>query len=88
MEKEKDLIIPTQNILFAILKDGEIVFDDHKGEHYSPEFCIGLVEGIVKYIKQLPDKDLLMFGLGWGLLSRQISDEMFAKLNRVKEQLL
>lgn len=85
MEQE---IIPTQNIAFAVLTDGTYIANFRKpdGGGGNPENLMKFFQGIVDYIKNCPEEDLIPFALTQIIFDSQIKMVTIDRMEKMKSE--
>lgn len=88
MEKENQLIVPTQDIAFAVLKDGSRItnFSDGGGNP-KIEPIMKTFEGIAKYFEEAPEKEFIAASLAWMIAGGSINGVLHARAERIKADL-
>lgn len=85
MEQE---IIPTQNIVFAVLADGSYIANFRKpdGGGCIPEKTMTFFQGIVRYINECPEDELISFSLTNVIFDSQIKMSTINRLEKAKSE--
>ena len=85
MEQE---IIPAQNIVFAVLADGSYIanFSKPDGGGGTPEKMMTFFQGIVRYIKECPENELVPFSLTNVIFDSQIKMSTIDRLEKAKSE--
>jgi hypothetical protein len=86
MEQE---IIPAQNIVFAVLADGSYIDNFRKpdgGGGCTPEKMMTFFQGIVRYIKECPEDELVPFSLTNVIFDSQIKMSTIDRLEKAKSE--
>ena len=86
MEQE---IIPAQNIAFAVLTDGTYIANFRKpdGWECTPEKMMTFFKGIVRYIKECPEDELVPFSLTNVIFDSQIKMSTIDRMEKMKSEL-
>lgn len=85
MEQE---IIPTQNIAFAVLDDGSYIANFRKpdGGGGTPEKIMTFFQGVVRYINECPEDELVPFSLTNVIFDSQIKMSTINRLEKAKSE--
>lgn len=85
MEQE---IIPAQNIVFAVLADGSYIANFRKTGRggCTPEKMMTFFQGIVRYIKECPEDELVPFSLTNVIFDSQIKMSTIDRLEKAKSE--
>lgn len=81
-------IIPAQNIVFAVLADGSYIANFRKpdGGGCTPEKMMTFFQGIVRYIKECPEDELVPFSLTNVIFDSQIKMSTIDRLEKAKSE--
>ena len=82
--QEEMLIVPTQELIFAVKKDGSIIsnFSEKRGgvEQPNPKAFITFFHGLKHYIRNCPDNELMAYTIAEliesGAVHRIVMDRM------------
>lgn len=75
---EKQLIVPTSEIVFAVKKDGSFIIN--LGE---PKDSLAILEGLCKIVDEADKPTLAAFAISWLLASRDIHEAIGKKLEEL-----
>lgn len=88
MEKENQLIVPTQDIAFAVLKDGSrIVNFTDGGGNPKVEPMMNTFKGIADYFESAPEKEFIAALLAWMIMDTHIKGVLARRAEKMKADL-
>lgn len=88
MEKENQLIVPTQNIAFAVLKDGSrIVNFTDGGGNPKVDHMMNTFKGIADFFDTCSEKEFIAASLAWMIMDTHISGVLARRAENMKADL-
>ena len=89
MEKENQLIVPTQDIAFAVLKDGSRIvnFTDGGGEKPNVESMMKFFKAVADFFDTCSEKEFIAASLMYMLTSSQIHAALERRTAQMKADL-
>jgi len=89
MAQEKQLIVPTQDIAFAVLKDGSRIvnFSDGGGDKPNVESMMNTFKAIADFFDNCSEKEFIAASLMYMLTSGQIHATLERRAAKMKAEL-
>ena len=81
---EENLITPTQNIVFAALKDGSFIANFKEGGKASPENISKVFDAMEKMVQKLDKDELFTFALLHLFETRRITDCITKRMKQME----
>ena len=87
---EEMLIVPTQELAFAVKKDGSYIsnFSEKRGgvENVDPATIMAYFKGLRKFITECPEKELVAFAFVELLESREVHDCIVKRMEKLQSE--
>lgn len=84
---DKLLIVPTQDIAFAVLKDGSRIVNFSNGEGDPQiEHMMTTFKGLADYFESAPEKEFMAASLAWMFMNTAIRDAMVRHVDKIKDE--
>lgn len=81
---EEKLITPTQNIVFAVLKDGDTILNLKDDGEFNPEYTLKIFRALRDSVEKMDKRELAAFSLAFILENRFIGEAIKKRINNIK----
>ena len=83
---EEKLITPTQNIVFAVLKNGETILNLKEDGEVKPEYTFSIFQSLRDSIGKMDNRELTAFSLAFLLENRLIGETITERIKTIQEE--
>lgn len=83
---EEKLITPTQNIVFAILKNGDTILNLKEDGELKPNYALSIFQSLRDSVGKMDDKELAAFALAFLLENRAIGDAITERIETINNK--
>lgn len=81
---EEKLITPTQNIVFAVLKDGDTILNLKDDGEFKPEYTLKIFQALRDSVEKMDNHELAAFSLAFILEHRLIGEAITKRIDNIK----
>lgn len=81
---EEKLITPTQNIVFAVLKDGDTILNLKDDGEFNPEYTLKIFQALRDSVEKMDNHELAAFAIAFFLEHRLIGEAIKKRIDNIK----
>lgn len=83
---EEKLITPTQNIVFAVLKDGDTICNLKEDGEIKPEYALRIFRSLRDSVEKMDNRELAAFSLAFLIENRLIGETITKRFENIKQE--